>query len=334
MLFGRFPESHPAGAMDSSELYRVKQQFFLGAYKGLISLTLPPESSPDYIPTLVYQCRAHLALNNPSAALSLLPTDSEDVTIKAVSSLARYIAATTPSSSESSEGAEAALEELRDLSVEIEGDDLDASDKDKWLVRVLAGTAFARAGEVEEALETLGLSGGNEESVEAVALIVQIFLSISRPDLAKREYEKTKKWAEDDLPLQLIESTINLVTGKEGYSDSNSFYTEQLANPSLSSTKLLTARGVTRLLRGEVSEAKSDLEEAISQGGGDDETVAAYAVAATLRPSNKSEGDEWWSKLVQEFPNHPAVKDVSEKAELFDGAAAKFNIPSLPTVAV
>lgn len=51
---------------------------------------------------------------------------------------------------------EAALEELRDLAVEIEGDDAEGSDKDKSLVRVLAGTAFARAGEVEEALETLG----------------------------------------------------------------------------------------------------------------------------------------------------------------------------------
>ena len=138
-----------------------------GAYNTLVSLPLPSESSPDYIPTLVYQARAHLALNNPSATLSLLPPDSEDVTIKGVSSLARYVAATAPTSSENSEAAEAALEELRDLSVEIEGDDLEASEKDKWLVRVLAGTAFARAGEVEEALETLGLNGGNKESVEA-----------------------------------------------------------------------------------------------------------------------------------------------------------------------
>jgi len=319
--------------MDSSELYHVKQQFFLGAYKTLISLSLPPRSSSDYIPTLIYQARAHLALNDPSAALSLLPSDSEDVTIKAVSSLSRYVAATTPTSDENAEAAEAALEELRDLSVEIEGDDLEASEKDKWLVRVLAGTAFARAGEVEEALETLGLNGGNQESVEALALTVQIFLSINRPDLAKKEYEKSKKWAEDDLLLQLIESTINLVTGKEGYKDCNAFYTEQLANPSLSSTRLLTARGVTRLLRGEVTEAKSDLEEAISQGGTDDETVAAYVVAATLRPSKKGEGDEWWSKLTQEFPNHPLVKDLSEKADLFDNAAAKFDVPPLPIVA-
>jgi len=80
------------------------------------------------------------------------------------------MAAITPSSSESSEGAEAAPEESRDPSVEIEGDDSEASDMDKWLVRVLAGTAFARAGEVEKALETLGLSGGNEESVGGTRL--------------------------------------------------------------------------------------------------------------------------------------------------------------------
>jgi len=137
----------------------------------------------------------------------------------------------------------------------------------------------------------------------SVALTVQIYLSINRPDLAKKEYEKSKKWAEDDLLLQLIESTINLVTGKEGYSDCNSFYTEQLANPSLSSTRLLTARGVTRLLRGEITEAKSDLEEALGQGGADDETVAAYAVATTLRPSKKGEGDEWWR--YASFPESP-----------------------------
>lgn len=44
--------------------------------------------------------------------------------------------------------------------VEIEGGEEDGeaevTDGDKALVKVLAGTAFARAGEVEEALETLG----------------------------------------------------------------------------------------------------------------------------------------------------------------------------------
>ena len=67
-------------------------------------------------------------------------------------------------------------------------------------------------------------------SKHRVAPTVQIFLYITRSDLAKKGYEKAKKWAEDDLLLQLIESTINPVTGKEAHSD---LYTEQLANPSV-----------------------------------------------------------------------------------------------------
>ena len=113
--------------------------------------------------------------------------------------------------------------------------------------------------------------------------------------MARKEFERAKHWAEDDLLLQLIESTIGLVTGKDSYSDSQSFYTEQLANPSLSSPHLLTARGVTRLLRGEVQEAKSDLEEAVLQQGGHDdaETLAASVVAAGLGPK-KGDADELW----------------------------------------
>ena len=112
--------------------------------------------------------------------------------------------------------------------------------------------------------------------------------------LAKEEYEKLKKWAEDDLPFQPIESTINLATGKEGYSDFNSFHTEKSANLSLSPTQLLTARGVTRLLRGKVVKARSDREEAMSRAGADGETVVAYAIATSPRPPNKDEGEEWW----------------------------------------
>lgn len=120
--------------------------------------------------------------------------------------------------------------------------------------------------------------------------------------MARKEFERAKLWAEDDLLLQLIESTIGLVTGKDGYSDTQSFYTEQLANPSISSPHLLTARGVTRLLRGEVQEAKSDLEEAVSQQGGhaDAETLAASVVAAGLGPK-KGDADELWRCAQQEY---------------------------------
>jgi len=176
--------------------------------------------------------------------------------------------------------------------------------------------------------------------------------------LARKEFVRAKDWAEDDLLLQLIESTIGLVTGKDGYSDSQSFYTEQLANPSLSSPHLLTARGVTRLLRGEVQEAKSDLEEAVSQQGGhaDAETLAASVVAAGLGPK-KGDADELWrcvqqecffflrsrysrfvtlvSRLALAHPEHPLVTTVNAKETEFDDLVAKIKVPPLaiPTAA-
>jgi len=138
----------------------------------------------------------------------------------------------------------------------------------------------------------------------SVAIIIQIYLSIHRPDLARKEFERAKRWAEDDLLLQLIEASIGLVTGKDSYADCHSFYTEQLANPSLSSPHLLTARGVTRLLRGEIAGAKSDFEEAVSQQGGheDAETLAASVVTAGLGVVNKGEAEQLWGCVCIPLP--------------------------------
>ncbi|KAF7430843.1 hypothetical protein PC9H_006557 [Pleurotus ostreatus] len=301
--------------MDSSELYHVKQQFILGAYKTLITSSLPDESSQDYIPILLYQVRAHIALSDPQSALKLIPSGTDNVALKAAASLARYVSGTDT---------DAVLEELRDLSVEVEGDDAEGSERDRAMVRVLAGTAFARAGEVEEALETLG---ADTEDLEAVAVVVQIYLSINRPDLARKEFERAKRWAEDDLLLQLIESTIGLVTGKDSYSNCSSFYSEQIANPSLSSPHLLTSRGVTRILRNEFQEAKSDLEESLTQQKDDAEALAAHVVASGLAPSKKGEADDLWNQLVSEHPTHPIVIDVAKKSQFFDECAANFTVP-------
>ncbi|EPQ56504.1 hypothetical protein GLOTRDRAFT_39548 [Gloeophyllum trabeum ATCC 11539] len=286
--------------MESSELYHAKQQFILGAYSSLIDLTLPDPNSPDHNPILLYKARAHIASGSPKWVTELVPADTEDVSLKAVTALARYRQATEDADKDS------ALEELRDLCVEIEGEDGSTDERQKALVRVIAGTAFVWAGEIEEALETLG-AGTSHENLEAVAITVQIYLSINRTDLATKEFNRAKRWAEDDLLLQLIESSIDLVKiGNDAYSNPNSFYNEQLGNPSLTSPHLLTARGVTRLLRGEIPAAKSDFEEALSQKPGDPETFAALTVASSLPGSKRGEGEQFWKyvspRRIEVFP--------------------------------
>lgn len=157
-----------------SELYHVRRLFTLGlscsglvcelqrlslvtgAYSTLISVQLPEPSSEDYTSILLYQARAHIALNDAASALAVLPANSSSVAVKAVRALAQSL------------DDEAALETLRDLCVEIEGDDAAADEKEKSAVRVAAATAFARAGETEEALETLG-AGTPTEDLDACA---------------------------------------------------------------------------------------------------------------------------------------------------------------------
>lgn len=121
-----------------------------GAYGTLADLPLPDPNSPDYTRTLLFKARALIALRRTQDALNLLEGAPEGVAIKAASSLARYVGASDAAAKES------ALEELRDLSVEVEGGDAEDDERDSALVKVLAGTAFAREGEIEEALETLG----------------------------------------------------------------------------------------------------------------------------------------------------------------------------------
>lgn len=115
----------------------------------------------------------------------------------------------------------------------------------------------------------------------------------------------------------------------EPYSTAISFYTEQLANPSVSSAALLVGRGVARILRGELSAARSDLEEAENiltraqskPGMGD--VLAAMTVAAGLGTGKRTEADEIW-RFGNSFVSRPSTPDRCHVV----GYAA--NIPPTP----
>ena len=134
----------------------------------------------------------------------------------------------------------------------------------------------------------------NAKSHSSVHLTAQLYLSISRPDLARQVVQRASSWCDDDLALQAVEATLSLSTGADAYSDASGFYTEQLGNPALTSSHLLVARGLARLLKGEVSEARSDLEEVLKGGSGqeDNEEALAVSVAAAGLPGGSTKKDE------------------------------------------
>ncbi|QRV83321.1 coatomer epsilon subunit domain-containing protein [Ceratobasidium sp. AG-Ba] len=297
--------------MDSDSLFHLKTQFYLGAYSALTSNPLPDENSPDYLQTLLYTARSHIALGDPATALSILPEDDSEPSIKAVRAFAHYIQGQDSSS---------ALEELRDASLEVEGEEGPLN----GLVKVVAATAFLREGEVEEALATLGAGTGTKD-VECAALTVQTYISINRTDLAKKEYESAKKHADDSLLIQLIEAALGLATGGAGATQASYIYTEQsLLLSSSSNPAIIAAKGVAHLVRGQLPEAEADFIEAERVGKSADAAVGRVVVAELN--GKPGAGEELFKTLQEQYPNHPYVKDVEAKSQLFDEVAAKFTV--------
>lgn len=113
---------------------------------------------------------------------------------------------------------------------------------------------------------------------------------------------------------------------------------------------------MVRILRGELTAARSDLEEAegiLSRAQthqGLDEVLAGMTVAAGLGAGKRGEAEELWryvnfrhqtilnkrfySRLSSQYPSHTMVTDLSSKADLFDSCATNFEIPPRAVVAV
>lgn len=95
-------------------------------------------------------------------------------------------------------------------------------------VQLCVGMVLARAGEVENALEVLSKHQGSLDAygllsyfvlsegyhtnnqIYSVALIVQIHLQQNRADLAAKETQRARKWAQDSLLVNIAESWVGM----------------------------------------------------------------------------------------------------------------------------
>ncbi|KAG8989532.1 hypothetical protein FRB94_004446 [Tulasnella sp. JGI-2019a] len=307
--------------MDSDSLFYLKNQFYLGNFKYLSDNPLPAQSEPSYLSTLCYTVRSRIALKDYSGALSLLPPSNTSEPVRALRALVNYLQA-APGQKDS------ALEELRDLCLEVEEDGADSETEEgagAGLVKVVAATAFVNENELEEALTTLG-AGCKSRDIECVALIVHIYLSIARTDLAKKEYDAAKKWADDSLLIQMIEATIGLTVGSSTLQTARYIYDEQASAPGSSTNpSILTAKGISQILLGKFSDADNSLNEALAIDATYGEALEAKAVVAELR-GRKLDAETAFSRLTS--ADHPLARDLEEKSSAFDAAAAKFAVSS------
>ena len=200
--------------------------------------------------------------------------------------------------------------------------ELSESQGEDPIVQICCGTVLAAAGETEKAVELLGKHQG---SLEAAALLTQIHLSQNRLDLAQKEVQAAKRWAQDSLLINIAEAWVNLrVGGTEKLQSAFYVYEELASTPSTTSPTSLVGQAVAELQLGRLEEAEAALRQAMEKEGADPQSIANAIVLASVAGKRTDEVDDLKAKLASIDAEHALLLDLQQKSDLFDTAKTKY----------
>ncbi|RAK98599.1 putative Coatomer subunit epsilon [Aspergillus ibericus CBS 121593] len=281
------------------ELINIHNAFHQGQYDSVIDFDTSALSPENHLPARVLQLRARIALGQTDEVLADVEGQEETPELAAVKALAH----------QASGDVESALQLTQDLAENY---------PDNGTVQVLGGTLLQAQGHSEEALALLTKHQGN---LEAVALIVQIHLQQNRSDLALKEVQAAKRWAQDSLLVNLAESWVGMRVGGEKYQAAFYVYEELASAPSTAAPLSIVGQAVAELHLGRLPEAEAALTAALEKYPDEAELIANTVVLNVLAGKPTEELEQ---RLEQTHPSHPLLSDLQEKSELFDTAAAKY----------
>lgn len=195
----------------SPELLNIHNAFHQGQYQSVFDFDTSSLSSENKIPARVLQLRGQIAAGQAKEVLASIGKEGNAPDFAAVKALAHYASGSTSN----------AVSEIEKL---VEADSENAT------VQVLGGTVLQAAGKTEEALSLLSKHQGSLEAykikpflyhfdtcpeadrglLHRIALIVQIHLQQNRTDLALKEVQAARKWAQDSLHVNIAESWVGL----------------------------------------------------------------------------------------------------------------------------
>eukprot|EP00397_Hematodinium_sp_SG-2012_P041111 GEMP01045202.1.p1 GENE.GEMP01045202.1~~GEMP01045202.1.p1 ORF type:complete len:307 (+),score=80.06 GEMP01045202.1:50-922(+) len=181
----------------------------------------------------------------------------------------------------------------------------------------LAAAYLAHQGDYVEAFN---LTKGYD-TVEMMALRAQIYLCMSRQDLATDVVNEMYRLAEDAAITKMTSSLLNIAKGNYQeafltYCDIQALYGEE--SMTAPSSILLNAKAACNLHRGMYTEAQEDTVRALDLNPRDsDALVNLIAIHIHLKEDHAAQ----FTALKEKFPLHPLV----QKAQTLDTAFAAFS---------